>query len=360
MEKQKILVVDDMVENIHLLIETLKDEYALIAATNGEKALELANREPIPDMILLDIQMPVMDGYEVCKKLKQDKKTRHIPVMFVTALNEDINEAMGLDIGAVDYIRKPVKPALVKSRIHNHLELKRHRDHLEELVSERTHEVILTQNALIESMGALAEHRDPETGGHINRTQHYIHALAVALKNHPDFEHELDEQTIDLLFKTAPLHDIGKVGVRDEILLKPGKLTAEEFDEMKLHVHFGTETIRCIVAKLGHTPMLKVAQDIIDAHHERWDGSGYPKGLKGKEIPLPGRLMALADVYDALISVRVYKAPFTHEEAVKIITEGRGKHFDPDVTDAFLDQQEHFREIAVRFADSQDDKLTLL
>jgi len=359
MEKQKILIVDDMVENIHLLIETLKDEYAMIAATNGDKALELASKDPIPDMILLDIQMPVMDGYEVCRRLKQNEKTRHIPVIFVTALNEDINEAMGLDIGAVDYIRKPVKPALVKSRIHNHLELKRYRDHLEELVTERTCEVLLTQNALIESMGALAEHRDPETGGHINRTQHYIYVLAAALKNHPDFKNELDDKTIDLLFKTAPLHDIGKVGVRDNILLKPAKLTAEEFDEMKLHVHFGTETIRCIVAKLGHTPMLKIAHEIIDAHHEHWDGSGYPKGLKGNKIPLSGRLMALADVYDALISERIYKPAFTHEEAVQVITEGRGKHFDPDVTDAFLDQQEHFREIAIRFADAQEDKLTL-
>ncbi|ATX79416.1 putative two-component system response regulator [Mariprofundus aestuarium] len=355
MEKQKILVVDDMVENIHLLIETLKDEYALIAATSGSKALELAIKEPVPDLILLDIQMPLMDGYEVCRRLKQEKRSRYIPVIFVTSLNEDINETMGLEIGAVDYIRKPIKPALVKSRIHNHLELKRYRDHLEEVVIERTREVILTQNALIESMGALAEQRDPETGGHINRTQHYIRALAEALKEHPDFEQELDDLTIDLLFKTAPLHDIGKVGVRDEILFKPAKLTTGEFEEMKKHVLFGTAAIKSIETKLGHAPMLNIAHDIIEAHHERWDGSGYPNGTKGRSIPLPGRLMALADVYDALISKRVYKEGFPHQQAVSIINEGSGNHFDPAIVDVFLKQQEQFREIALQFSDTEEE-----
>ncbi len=356
MEKQKILIVDDMVENIHLLIETLKSEYAVIAATNGNKALELAAKEPMPDLILLDIQMPVMDGYAVCKQLKEDKKTRNIPVIFVTALDKDVNETMGLEIGAVDYIRKPIKPALVKSRINNHLELKRHRDHLEELVFERTREVTLTQNALIESMGTLAEYRDPETGGHINRTQHYIRALALKLEDHPAFTHELDALTIKLLFKTAPLHDIGKVGVRDEILLKHGKLNVEEFEEMKKHVLFGTDTIKSIEEKLGDKPLLRIAHAIIEAHHEKWDGSGYPKGLSGKDIPLPGRLMAVADVYDALISKRIYKDPFPHEVAVQIITDGRGKHFDPDIVDAFLAEDEHFREIALQFADFDEER----
>lgn len=356
MKKQKILIVDDMAVNISLLMEALKDDYAIIATTTSQKALQLAAMEPIPDLILLDIKIPDMDGYEVLKKLKENKRTRHIAVIFITALNNDESEELGLELGAVDYIRKPFNINLVKTRVHNQLELKRYRDHLEELVIQRTEEVIHLQDALIGSMGSLAEYRDPETGGHIKRTQHYVKLLADAMQKHPGYEGFLNPKTIDILYKVAPLHDIGKVGVPDNILLKPNRLTHSEFTEMKKHVHYGTAVIKDIEYNVGRDPLSEIAMQIIEGHHEKWDGSGYPRGLRGNNIPIPGRLMALADVYDALISKRVYKPPIPHHEAVKIIRRGRGSHFDPDVTDAFLEREDQVRQIALEYADFSEER----
>lgn len=353
-----VMVVDDTETNIDILVETLGDDYDISVAMDGQSALEDINGN-LPDLILLDIMMPGMDGYEVCEKLKADEATRNIPIIFLTAMTEEQDEAKGLALGAVDYVTKPFSPGLVKSRVRNQLELKRHRDHLEELVRERTQELELTQEATIESMAALAEYRDPETGGHIRRTKNYVKILAEQVKDHPNFKDFLGGDTIELLYKSAPLHDIGKVGIEDSILLKPGKLTDEEFGEMKKHSTYGRKTIQAAVSKLGRDSFLRYAEDIAYTHHEKWDGSGYPQGLKNGDIPISGRLMALADVYDALISKRVYKAPFTHSKAVAIITEGKGKHFDPDMVDAFLEIQEEFRRIALEFADFDEEREAL-
>ncbi|MFC1857029.1 two-component system response regulator [Thermodesulfobacteriota bacterium] len=360
--KQKVLIVDDTPENIQILMETLKGEYAIVAAINGQKALQMAVVDPIPDLILLDIMMPGLDGYQVCEKLKADDKTKNIPVIFVTAMTEEGDEQKGLDLGAVDYITKPIRPGLVKSRVRNHIELKRHRDQLEELVREKTAELVQTQDATINSLATLAEYRDPETGGHIKRTQNFVKALSIKLKDHPSFSGFFDDETIDQLFKSAPLHDVGKVGVPDGILLKPGKLTDEEFEEMKNHTQYGHDTIFRVELELGGdigTSFLRFAREIANTHQEKWDGSGYPQGLKEGEIPISGRLMALADVYDALISRRVYKPPFTHSKAVAIITEGKGQHFDPDMVDAFVEIHEEFRQIAIEYADHDEEREAL-
>jgi putative two-component system response regulator len=217
---------------------------------------------------------------------------------------------------------------------------------------ERTRELAMVQEATIESMSSLTETRDPDTGEHIKRTQNYVQLLARHLKRQPGFRAVLDDEAIDLLCKSAPLHDIGKVGVSDRILLKPGKLTEQEFEEMKQHTIYGRDTILAAERKLGNTSFLRFAREIAYTHHERWDGSGYPEGLRGDQIPIPGRLMALADTYDALTSKRVYKSQISHEKAVQIIIEAKGSQFDPDVVDAFLAMKEHFREVALRYADS--------
>jgi len=354
-----VLVVDDTETNIDILVETLGDDYDVSVAIDGESALESVESET-PDLILLDIMMPGMDGYEVCRRLKADERTRNIPIIFVTAMIEAGDEAKGLSLGALDYITKPFKPSLVKSRVQNHLLLKRHQDHLEELVRQRTRELELTQEVTIESMAALAEYRDPETGGHIKRTQNYIKVLAGRMKDHPKFEAFLDDETIELLYKSAPLHDIGKIAIKDHILLKQGKLTDEEFEAMKNHAIYGRDAIRAAVKKLGRDSFLRYAEEIAYTHQEKWDGSGYPQGLKNGEIPISGRLMALADVYDALISKRVYKPPFTHSKAVAIIEEGRGSHFDPDIVDIFLELHENFRQIALEHADFDEERETLV
>lgn len=356
MKKNKVLIVDDTTENIQVLMETLKDVYAIVAAKNGEKALQLAQTSPTPDIILLDIMMPGMDGYEVCEKLKADVRTKDIPVIFITALAEEEDEAKGLGLGAVDYITKPFRPGLVKARVHNQIELKRHRDQLEELVQERTQELALTKEVTIESLATLAECRDPETGGHIKRTQNYVRLLGEHLQSHPRFAPQLDAKIVDLLYLSAPLHDVGKVGVPDAILLKPGKLTAEEFEEMKHHAVYGRDSLAKAEEKLGGNSFLRLAREIAYGHHEKWDGSGYPQGLKGDDIPVAARLMAVADVYDALISRRVYKPPFPHSKAVGIIAEGKGTHFDPDLVEAFLELQEAFRQTALQYADYDEER----
>ena len=354
-----LLLVDDNTANLQVLRETLDGfGYKLLIAKNGRSALEIV-RKADPDLILLDIMMPEMDGYEVCRTIKADAVTRHIPVIFLTAMADAEDEAKGLALGAVDYITKPINPELVRARVRNHLELKRHRDRLEELVRLKTREVQLTQAVMIESLATLAEYRDPETGGHIKRTQNYVKALAVHLKNHARFRETLDEEAIELLYLSAPLHDVGKVGVRDHILLKAGRLDEAEFAEMKRHTLFGEEALRRTEQKLGQSTFLRHAREIAGSHQEKWDGSGYPRGLKGEEIPVSGRLMALADVYDALISKRVYKPPMTHEKAVAIIREGRGTHFDPDVVDAFLALADTFRNIALTFADCDEEREAL-
>jgi putative two-component system response regulator len=316
-----------------------------------------------PDLVLLDVMMPDLDGIEVCRRLKDDPRTRHIPVIFLTAMSKSEDERIGLEAGAVDYITKPISPPILLARVKTHLQLKAGADflkdknaYLESEVYRRTREVQAIQDVTILTMASLAETRDNETGNHIRRTQHYVKALAVKLRDHPRFAGYFTDHMIDLLFKSAPLHDIGKVGIPDRILLKPGKLTPEEFEVMKTHTTLGRDAIEQAERQLG-TPVefLKLAKEIALSHQEKWDGSGYPEGLAGDAIPVSARLMAVADVYDALISRRVYKPAFPHERAVELIAEGRARHFDPDVTDAFLEIREEFHTIAKRFADSDGD-----
>jgi putative two-component system response regulator len=352
-----VLIVDDTPENIHLLTECLCDEYATTIALNGESALQLATSNPRPDIILLDIKMPGMDGYEVCTRLKSMGETETIPVIFITSMSDEYDERKGLDLGAVDYIHKPFNPGLVRARIHNQLELKLHRSHLEQLVRERTYELDLTQNAAIYGLGILAEYRDPETGRHIKRTQNYIKLLSYHLRDHPRFRGYFDDQTISMLHNSAAIHDIGKVGVSDKILLKQGSLTSTEFDQMKMHTVYGRDTIQRIKGGMhdeNASAFLCFAQELTYTHHEYWNGSGY-HGLKGEAIPISGRLMALADVYDALTSVRVYKESFSHDHAMKIITQGDGRtspeQFDPHILQAFVDIQDKFLSISLSYLD---------
>ncbi|MEN9903511.1 MAG: hypothetical protein RLZZ555_76 [Pseudomonadota bacterium] len=362
-EPATILVVDDTPANLSLMTGLLRDEYKVKAAIDGEKALRIAQALPPPDLVLLDIMMPGMDGYEVCRRLKADPATRDIPVIFLTAKSGVEDERMGLDLGAVDYITKPISPPIVMARVRNHLVLKASADflrdkadYLEQEVARRTSEVIAIQDVTIMAMASLAETRDSDTGNHIRRTQHYVKALALKLREQPSFAGLLDDRYIAMLFKSAPLHDIGKVGIPDRILLKPGKLTPEEFELMKTHTTLGRDAIQSAERQLGMSvDFLRLAKEIAYSHQEKWDGSGYPEGLQGEAIPLSARMMALADVYDALISRRVYKEGMSHEQAMSIIVEGRGRHFDPEMVDAFLLIHEEFRAIAQRYVDSDAD-----
>lgn len=351
----RVLIVDDVKVNVDVLVQALRSDFKLSVAMDGENALAIA-RKTKPDLILLDVSMPGMDGYEVCRRLMSDEATRHIPVILQTSLSDAQDEAKGLALGAVDYITKPFNTELLRARVRNHLELKRHRDDLERLVQERTRELQRTQTVMIESLATLAEYRDPETGGHIKRTQAYVKALAQCLRRNPQYAPRLTDEYIELLRISAPLHDVGKLSVPDSVLLKPGKLDDAEFKQMKRHTAFGDEALRISEEKLGQGTFLHTAREIAYTHHEKWDGSGYPQGLKKDEIPLSGRLMALADVYDALISKRVYKPPMPHEEAVVVIRAGSGTHFDPDLVEAFLSIHETFRNIALTYADCDEER----
>ena len=361
--KPTILVVDDTPDNIDLLCAVLEDDYRTKIAVNGERALKIANGDSKPDLILLDIMMPGMSGYEVCQQLKANPATRDIPVIFVTAMSETADEQLGLGMGAVDYITKPISAPIVLARIKTQLSMKRVHDFLrdqnqflETEVELRTREIVALQDVTIHTMASLAETRDSETGNHIRRTAHYVKTLAEKLREHPRFSAFLTDKTIELLFKSAPLHDIGKVGIPDRILLKPGRFEPHEMEIMKTHTTLGRDAILAAERELGiEVDFLKYAKEIAYGHQEKWDGSGYPEGLAGDAIPISARLMAVADVYDALISRRVYKEGMSHDAAVAIISAGRGQHFDPDMVDAFMALQTDFIAIAKRYADTDHD-----
>lgn len=371
--RKTILVVDDTRENLAVLSGLLRNDYRVRIANSGERAVRAAGQAPVPDLVLLDVMMPDMDGYAVLKALREDAATRDIPVIFVTAMNEDHDEEYGLQLGAVDYITKPVRPAILLARVRTHLELKQSRDwladqngFLEAEVRRRMRENELIKDVTLNALAALAEKRDNETGNHLLRTQAYIALLMRHLQAHPDFAGELDASRQTLIAKAAPLHDIGKVGIPDAILCKPGKLTADEFEIMKQHSQIGadalTEAIGRVMASgaYGEAPsptvesplaFLEIARQIALAHHEKWDGSGYPQGLAGDAIPLPGRLMAIADVFDALICKRHYKPAFPPENVSACLRRGRGSHFDPRLVDAFCALESDFYDIARRYQD---------
>ena len=361
-ERRSILVIDDTPENLALMQMLLRDRYRVMGALDGERGLRIAGSDHPPDLILLDIMMPVMDGYEVCRRLKADPRTRDIPVVFLTAMSRVEDEEHGFSLGAVDYITKPISPPILLARVQAQLTIKATSDFLrdknsflEAEVERRSREIVHIQDATILVLTSLAETRDNETGNHIRRTQHYVKALATRLSTHPAYRDFLTPAHINLLFKSAPLHDIGKVGIPDHILLKPGKLTPEEFEIMKQHAVLGRNAIERAEKMLGiEVDFLRIAKEIAHAHHEKWDGSGYPQGLAGNAIPIAGRLMAVADVYDALICRRVYKAAMPHEQATDVLRKGSGIHFDPQVVAAFFDIEEEIQAIAAQFVDEVD------
>ncbi len=362
-QKATVLVVDDTLDNLTLMAGLLKDLYKVKIANSGEKAIKFTQSESPPDLILLDIMMPGMSGYDVCKILKDDPKTRHIPIIFLTAMTATEDEKKGLEMGAADFITKPINPPIVLTRVASQLQVKAAADflkdqnaYLEAEVAKRTEELSAVQDVTIMAMASLAETRDSDTGNHIRRTQYYVKAVAEKLSTHYRFRDYLSGKAIDTLFKSAPLHDIGKVGIPDRILLKPGKFTPEEFDIMKSHTSLGRDAIVRAEEQLNlKVDFLNCAKEIAYYHQEKWNGSGYPTGASGDAIPISARLMAVADVYDALISRRVYKDGMPHEKAVGIIVEGKGSHFDPDIVDALLELQDEFRAIALRDADTDHD-----
>ena len=360
--KPTVLLVDASPANLSLLGKLLHHSYTVKAINHGAQALKIAYEEQ-PDLILLDIMMPDMDGYDVCRQLKAATSTCHIPVIFLTSKTEVRNAEMGMALGAVDYITQPINPAILLSRVRAHMgdalntkTLRVNNAHLEYEVGKRARQLAALQQTSILAMSALAEVRDVDTGNHLRRTQNYIRALGKQLQGHPRFSDFLSDEMIDIVFKCAPLHDIGKVGIPDRILLKPGRYEPQEFAIMKTHPQLGWDALNKAQDAAGEAiEFLEIAKQIVLSHHEKWNGSGYPQGLAGDDIPIPARLMALADVYDALISPRVYKAGMSHFEAMQIIMAGSGTHFDPDVVNAFLAVNPEFETIAIRFADQAEE-----
>ena len=352
LNRQNILAVDDNVVSLKILTDILSPEYSVKVAQSGKEAIGMAQKSP-PDLILLDIMMPVMDGFETCYQLKQDVVTQPIPVMFITGRGDPESEERGLRLGAVDYIQKPFIPSVVLARISNQLELKALRDGLEQRVQARTEELELNKQTTIFGMALLAEYRDKETGGHIWRTTEYVRVLAQAVARRDSSV--FSPREIELISESAALHDIGKVGIPDSILKKPGPLTKEEFEIVKRHPLWGGEILEQVEGKLGNTSFLHFAKEIVLCHHEKWDGSGYPHGLKGDQVPLSASLTAIADVYDALISLRVYKKALSHSAAMDVILRGDGRtspsHFDPLVLQAFQDSADELYQVYERIGD---------
>jgi len=356
-----ILIVDDTPVNLKLLTSLLQPFYTVTAVDHGEKAIRLCQTDP-PGLILLDIMMPDLDGYEVCRRLKSDPHTCSIPIIFLTSTTDPENEKLGMDMGAVDYITRPISSPILLSRVRSHFvdashtrTLQINNEYLEHEVAKQTRQLIALQNVTMLALATLAETRDSDTGNHLKRTQHYILALGKHLALHPRFADALGGDRVQAIYKCAPLHDIGKVGIPDRILLKPGRYTAEEYAIMKTHPKLGRDALLTAQGvSEERMDFLEIAKDIVYCHHEKWDGSGYPQGLAGDAIPVSARLMALVDVYDALRSRRVYKEGMSHEAATAVIIQGRGTHFDPDVVDAFVAMADVFLSISLQFADCDE------
>jgi len=357
--KPRVLCVDDEPLNLILLESILSPcGYDVVSAANGAGALKIIRTERI-DICLLDVMMPEMDGHEVCRRLKSDPQTKHIPIIFLTAQISTEAEEQGLLIGAVDFIRKPISYPIVLARIQTHLQVKYWQDSLQNQnvwlqgeVERRLSEVNRLQESSIMVMVSLAEFRDECTGNHIRRTQKYVGILAERLARLAKYADLLTPQYIELLVKSAPLHDIGKIAIPDNILLKPDKLTMQEFEIMKTHPQRGYEMLRTAGGYMGEQgDFLVMAMDMARSHHEKWDGTGYPDSLLGEQTPLPARLMAVADVFDALMTNRPYKTPMTCEQAYKIVVESNGSHFDPQIVDVFINVQDEYQDIASMWID---------
>lgn len=334
--RAKILIVDDSPSNIAILMGILKDSYRVTVAINGSLALQLAQSEDAPDLILLDVVMPEMDGYQVCRRLKSNMFTAKIPIIFITAKSEIEDEQYGFDLGAVDYITKPISPAIVKARIRAQLRLHDQAKHLESLVKERTSELSDTRTEIIRRLSRAAEFKNNETGNHIIRMSLYSRILAE--------EAGQPEPWCELIHQASPMHDIGKIGIPDRVLLKPGKLDTQEWEIMKRHASYGAEIIG------DHpSPLLQMAKEIALTHHEHWDGSGYPNGLQTTDIPLSGRIVAITDVFDALTTNRPYKKPWSEEQTVAYLQEHAGQHFDPTLVEAFIRCLPRIRKVQQQF-----------
>lgn len=359
--RKTVFLVDDEMINLKVGKNALSDAYNVFASESGESMLELINNVS-PDLILLDVKMPGMDGYEVIRHLKANKNTADIPVIFLTSLNDEETEIKGLSAGAVDYIIKPFSAPSLLKRIEIHLliesqkqkllsqktELQHLNNNLHQMVEDKTQTVTELKDAILSTMAELVEYRDEGTGGHIARTQSYVEILLRGMKEHGVYEAELEAVDESLALQSCQLHDIGKIAISDAILLKPGKLTPEEFEKIKEHTVFGEKVILKLKDKTIDSDFAEYARVFAISHHEKWNGCGYPRGLKGEEIPLLGRIMAIADVYDALVELRPYKAPYTHDEAVRIILEGKGNHFDPTLVDLFEKINVEFEKTARR------------
>ena len=367
--KSSVLVVDDELGNLTLVADLLGPHYQVQRSQDGAQALQLAQAQQ-PDLILLGTTMPGMDGYAVCRQLKANVHTVHIPVIFLTHPADADNEELGLNLGAVDFITRPIRPRILLSRVHAHLSdaqasraVRVSTEYLAFEVGKRARQLTAMQDVTILAMASLSETRDTETGKHLRRTQNYVRLLAQRMQRAPGYGHYLSDAVVNTLYRCAPLHDIGKVGIPDRILLKPGRYTAEEYALMKRHPTLGRDALANAERLAGGAAGLlgesadffAIARALVYSHHEKWDGSGYPQGLKGQAIPIPARLMAIADVYDALISPRVYKPAMPHAAAVDIIVQGAGTFFDPALVAAFVELAGAFAQVAQRFADSADE-----
>jgi len=345
-EKQTVLVIDDTPENIDVLVGTLKDEYHVKAATNGAMALKIIQHSP-PDMILLDIMMPGIDGYEVCRRLQSDYTTRHIPIMFITAKIDIEDELKGLELGAVDYITKPISPPIVRARVRTHLALHDQNRELDRKVRHKTRQLHETRLQIIQRLGRAAEYKDNETGLHVIRMGHYTHILGLAAG--------MSEHEAEMLINAAPMHDIGKIGIPDNILRKPGKLNREEFEVMKTHCNIGAEIIGD-----DRSELLQLAKVVALTHHEKWNGSGYPNGLAGDDIPRVGRIVAIADVFDALTSERPYKKEWPVDQAIDYLQTNAGEHFDPQLVPLFVNTLPEVLVIKKKYAEKSTKKRLLV
>ena len=350
-DRKTIFLVDDDITNLTIGDNALSDYYNVFTINSGATLLKMLERR-IPDLILLDVEMPEMNGYETIKRIKLNPATSNIPVIFLTAQSACEDELEGLSLGAIDYILKPFLPILLRKRIEIHLlvesqkhELIRFNNNLMDMVEAKTKTVVELRNAILYTMAGLVEYRDVTTGKHIERTQAYLRVLLNALIESGKYPEEAARWDLDLVLQSAQLHDVGKIAIKDDILLKPGKLTPEEYERIKEHTTYGKNIIDEIKTLTTEQAFLDYARVFAGSHHEKWDGSGYPEGLKGEEIPLLGRVMAVVDVYDALISNRSYKNALPHGEAVKIIIDGSGTQFDPRMIEIFVKVTDQFDEI---------------
>jgi len=350
-DRKTVFLVDDDLTNLKVGDDALSGAYNVFTFNSGARLLKMMEKR-LPDLILLDVEMPGMDGYETIKRLKSQRVTSQIPVIFLTGKSDGESELKGLSLGAIDYIFKPFSPPLLRKRLEVHLlveaqklELLNFNNNLQKMVEAKTRTVLELQNAILQTMAELVERRDSVTGGHIERTQNYLRILLHALLESGLHKKEVLSWDLNLVLQSTQLHDVGKIGIKDYILLKPGRLTKEEFEKIKAHTTYGEEVIDAIKRSTTERAFLDYAKVLAGAHHEKWDGSGYPRGLKGAQIPLLGRALAVVDVYDALVSDRPYKKAYTHEQAVGIISDSKGTHFDPDLVDLFSTVADRFYEI---------------